>query len=202
MIYIYNKNGFREEKTITLEEALYITELSNRESEYKSYVYEGDVFPPVAKKIDPITGALIDKTDQDKLDTGEISLSDLKLKLQISVNQIRDEIIYKGNPKFIEFESKLFDADRSAKDNIQEILSFIQNGGTLPNNFVWRSAENENIPMDTERFKNFANIFSSEYLIWKQSVYTLSWNVKNTIQNLKKANILKFNLNEAMNYGL
>jgi hypothetical protein len=172
----------------------------NRDSEYKSYVFEGENFPPIGKKLSTETGELVDKTEQEKLDSEEILLSDVKAKLYEQTNQIRDEILKAGKTDFIPVNGLLYDADIQAVANIQEVLLFLGNGGQLPEGFVWRTANNSNVPMTTESFKTFAQEFTAQYFVWKNLVYVKSWETKEQIKNLKKSNVLSYNPREAMNH--
>jgi hypothetical protein len=77
------------------------------------------------------------------------------------------------------FDGVIYDSDDQAKTNITGVMASIIAGIPLPLDFTWRSKDNNNIPMDVQKFSAFASAFFQNY----QSVMKRSWALKDFIES-------------------
>jgi hypothetical protein len=96
------------------------------------------------------------------------------------VSSYRDQILYSG----FNYNGDLYDSDPQSITNISGTQGFVNAGGTLPDNFVWRDANNINQSYSNETFTEF--YMSS--VAWVEAIWTVSWIHKANISALTDYN--------------
>lgn len=91
------------------------------------------------------------------------------------VNQNR----YRKTQTPIEHNGFVFDADPDSITNLQSVLAMCANGMVLPDNFLWRDANNNNHPMTVEGLKNLAGAIFQR----SGAIYSESWALKDSLPN-------------------
>lgn len=102
-----------------------------------------------------------------------VSLSDVKESRKSFINQERDRILTEG----MLFDSSMFDCDSKAQNNLTSLVAAVAAGVPLPDEFTWRSFDNQDIPMDNIKLIQFAGTM----LAYTNSVYSKSFKLKNLI---------------------
>ena len=101
-------------------------------------------------------------------------LDEIKTDLKNRVDAKRNDKYYGG---FV-FEDVRYLTDRDSRMNIIGAqAAILSNPAVLPEGFIWRSEDDQNIPMDADKFKEFAIAlfqFSNE-------IYQKAWTLKATI---------------------
>lgn len=94
------------------------------------------------------------------------------------INQERSKVI----GYTFEHDGVMYDADLGSLINLISTLVVISLGMELPNNFVWRSANNEDIPHTAE------TLTSLGIAMWqaRNEVYQKSFNKKSELQDAEK----------------
>lgn len=113
------------------------------------------------------------------LDETEEGLKIAKNIKNCIVNELRDSKIEAG---FV-FDGHVYDTTLESRLNLTAALSGINSGLILPENFTWRTQDNQNVSMDNDGLKNFAHAM----LAWAETVYGVSWYHKGVIASLTTA---------------
>jgi two-component system alkaline phosphatase synthesis response regulator PhoP len=101
-----------------------------------------------------------------------ITLDEVKEERYGEINELRAEKLNQG----VIFKGLSFESDEKSRNS----LSGAAASATLPSNFVWRSSENESIPMN----KNKILEFHSAMTRWVFENYRVSWDHKTFIDTL------------------
>lgn len=94
----------------------------------------------------------------------------------IEVSAYRNHILYNG----FNYNSVPFDSDTQSITNITGTQTFISAGGTLPENFVWRTENNTNQAFDNTTF----TYFYMASVAWVEAIWAVSWYHKANIAAL------------------
>lgn len=101
-------------------------------------------------------------------------LDEIKTDLKNRVDAKRNEKYYGG----FTFEDVKYLTDRDSRMNIIGAQAAILSDSTvLPEGFIWRSADDQNIPMDADKFKEFA----IELFQFSNGIYQEAWTLKAAI---------------------
>ena len=103
------------------------------------------------------------------------TLEKLKDQAKGKINQIRKIIINFG----VVYKGIKFDSDEETISRLSAIISSAQLGNPLPDNFAWRSANNEMIPMTMTELIELLNVMTQNV----SSTYSTSWEKKQQIDN-------------------
>lgn len=79
------------------------------------------------------------------------------------------------------FEGNQFDTDDTSLRNLTATVSLLGVGSSLPDGFTWRSADNQNIPMDAAKLLSFGG----QILNWVNSNYVASWTIKAELKTIR-----------------
>lgn len=90
------------------------------------------------------------------------------------VNEYRDNLINQGYT----WNGYRFDTNETARQNITSVTTAISNGIQLPSNYVWRSADNENVPMTEQDLISLG----ATIMDWVTEIYGVSWYHKDTME--------------------
>lgn len=101
-------------------------------------------------------------------------LDEIKTDLKNRVDAKRNDKYYGG----FTFENVSYFTDRDSRLNVIGAQAAILTDSTaLPDGFIWRSADDQNIPMDATKFKQFALALFE----FSNTVYQTSWTIKAAI---------------------
>jgi len=105
-----------------------------------------------------------------------ITMGEIKEKRLREINALRErklegEVVFKG---------ATFQCNARSRNNLTATAVMLANGGSLPENFAWRSSDNQNIPMTREDL--FA--FHAAVTAWVYNHYKVSWEHKAAIDSL------------------
>jgi hypothetical protein len=92
------------------------------------------------------------------------------------VSSYRDSILYAD----FNYNSVPFDSDPQSITNITGTQTFISAGGTLPDNFMWRAADNTNQAFNNTTF----TYFYMASVAWVEAIWGVSWYHKANISAL------------------
>lgn len=110
-----------------------------------------------------------------------ISENDLNTAaLIVRKKQRKEEVnIYREYRKDIGvwYMSHYFDSDQISRENLTGIVGAINAGATIPTPFVWRDANNNNVPMTVPQIVTLG-LLLMDYI---SRVYTSSWIIKSQI---------------------
>lgn len=95
---------------------------------------------------------------------------------QNKINAFREQKLNEG----LLFRGHVYDSDQRARDNITSMATSISVGAPLPENFVWRTADNLNIPMDAYDVIELGMAMVSRI----NSIYGVSFFHKDTVESL------------------
>lgn len=98
------------------------------------------------------------------------TLEQLKEIKRSEIRKDRDISIAGG----VVFNNVAFDSDQRSRDNLTGAVAAFTAGVPLPANFVWRSADNQNIPMDMPSLVGLAATVVSHV----NTQYAISWQRK------------------------
>ena len=118
-LYVYNKLNVSEYPISDKNKILAQQELVNRErsaDEKTSYI-ESETFPPVGKFFEIGVG-LRDKTEKEKVDSGEISLADLKAKIVDKISALCADEITSGFESNALGEIYVYPSDSTDQSNL------------------------------------------------------------------------------------
>lgn len=105
-----------------------------------------------------------------------MALDEIKTDLKNRVDSKRNEKYYGG----FTFETVSYFTDRDSRMNIIGAQAAILTDSTiLPEGFIWRSADDRNIPMDADKFKEFAIALFA----FSNQIYQTSWTIKAAIDS-------------------
>lgn len=96
------------------------------------------------------------------------------------VDAYRDSILYGG----FNYNDDLYDSDTQSIANITGTQGFINAGGTLPSDFVWRDANNNYQPFDNTTFTEFY----MASVAWVEAIWQNDWTQKAAIVALTDYN--------------
>ena len=99
-----------------------------------------------------------------------------KEDISVEINLERAKRLKAG----VSFNGRVFDSDVASMANITETLTMINAGVVLPEGFVWRTKDNENVPFDTVSFVEFA----TKVINYKNDCYIHSFNLKAQLMTL------------------
>lgn len=105
-----------------------------------------------------------------------------KENLKKEVNSYRD-ILLSGK---IKFKNTYWDIDDKSKLNLSGVSTLVVAGVPLPNDFSWRDALNNNVPMTGSELINLGAIF----VMYINMIYNYSWYLKEQIDLLTNENDL------------
>lgn len=100
-------------------------------------------------------------------------LEELRTMRCAAVNSLRLEKIDSG----FMFNGIKFDIDQQAMINMSATMGAVLSGIGIPPGFVWRSADNVNIPMDVPTFTSLA----ASAMAYVNGIYVRSWALKDEI---------------------
>lgn len=103
-------------------------------------------------------------------------LDTLKEVMKSSVNDHRDAWMDGG----WHYNGIHYDSDAQARQNMTGTMTLINTGYVLPENFTWRSADNEDISFDNTTFTQFYQSSCA----WMEMIYQTSWYHKAQIDAL------------------
>jgi len=103
----------------------------------------------------------------------EYSLGELKKERQSFINIERDRRLNAG----VVWNGYQIDSDINSRNNLMGTISAINAGVSLPQNFVWRTSDNLNIPITNEQLINLGETV----LNYISAVYQRSWELKDLI---------------------
>lgn len=106
----------------------------------------------------------------------EIELQDAKIQLTRWINEYRDHIL---EDCFI-YDGHRWDCDKQARSNLMGVVTFVNVGGTLPPDFVWRDYDNNFVPMSSAQLLEM--FFSAA--AFTTACYQASWTHKATMNGL------------------
>jgi hypothetical protein len=107
------------------------------------------------------------------------NLSDAQEDKKNLLNKKRDEVLRISNNPLI-YNGNEFTNDSKTRFNISEALNLVNAGVPIPEGFMFRTADNINIPFNAEDIKNLAALS----LFYKNACYQHSWELKNQIDTL------------------
>jgi hypothetical protein len=93
-----------------------------------------------------------------------------------AVSNYRNQILSAG----FSYNSDLYDSDPISIANVTATQTFIASGGTLPDTFVWRDANNNNQSYNNTTFTEFY----MASILWAETIYIISWTHKANISAL------------------
>lgn len=102
-----------------------------------------------------------------------IPLSDVKEKRKQFINSERVRVLSEG----MEFNNVLYDCDEEAKTNVTGIVAAIIAGIPLPDNFIWRSKDNQNVSMTSQDVLSLG----AAIMGYRNSIMQKSWSLKDYI---------------------
>lgn len=120
----------------------------------------------VASVMSGMTGIGISFTEKPTLDQ-------LKDKAKGKINKIRELIINSG----VVYKDVRFDSNEQTISRLSAIISSAQNGIPLPENFAWRSTNNEMIPMALPDLVELLNVMTQNV----SNTFLMSWEKKQQI---------------------
>ncbi|MDX9694580.1 MAG: DUF4376 domain-containing protein [Bacteroidales bacterium] len=104
-------------------------------------------------------------------------LNNQKISKKLMINNIRDEKIKEG----VSYSGYIFDTDDKSFANLNETLTILKLGIPLPENFTWRTKDNQNIPVNEEFLIGLTGTLTNH----KFSCYKKSWELKDEIDKAK-----------------
>ena len=124
MIFAYNKEGFKEISNSDIQNI----ELLNREltADNKLAIIESDSFPPFGKKL--VDGKLVDKSEKERVVSGEISISDVRNKVLDLINSECEKQIISGFESSALGDTYIYDSDTVDQLNL---IGSVATGGTV-----------------------------------------------------------------------
>lgn len=96
-----------------------------------------------------------------------------------AVNALRDEKL-NSNPNGVLYSGYTFANDSKTRTNISEVLNLLNAGVPIPEGFVFRTADDIDVPFTADDVKGLATLI----LFYKNSCYQASWNIKAQIEAL------------------
>ncbi len=115
-------------------------------------------------------------THKPKPSTLEILNKEKEIK-KFMINSIRDEKISEG----VSYSGYTFDSDDKSVNNINQTLTSISVGISLPKDFTWRTKDNKNVPAN----KEFLIGLLQEIINHKTTYLKKSWELKDKIDKAK-----------------
>lgn len=107
-------------------------------------------------------------------------LNDAKTQKKKQIEEWRDAAIATG----VNYNGYVFDSDPVSIANLNDTLTVINCGTPIPPSFVWRTQDNQNVPMSEDNLKQLANVF----FIHKNQCYVKSWDLKANVDLCKTIN--------------
>jgi hypothetical protein len=100
----------------------------------------------------------------------EPTIEQLRDAKKAVLNKYRERVLSHG----VEFDGHTFDSDTTSVSRLTALSNVLLAGGTLPAGFVWRSADNVDVPMDA------ISIFGllGAMILKASAVFTTSWEKK------------------------
>lgn len=105
---------------------------------------------------------------------------------KILVNKKREELL-RSSPQHLIYKGHIFTNDSRTRFNASEALNLVNAGVPVPDGFVFRTADNINVPFTADDIKNLATLA----LNYKNSCYQNSWKVKGQIDLLTTVESVK-----------
>lgn len=87
----------------------------------------------------------------------------------------RDKILSNG----FNWNGYTFDSDETSRNNLTAVIALVQAGIALPDNFTWRTKNNQNISLDASQLTQIG----SSMLHFVNTTYANSWNRKAIVDN-------------------
>ena len=104
------------------------------------------------------------------------TLEETKNEKKALVNQIRKDKISSGYT----WNGNKWDIDPESMSILSNYCSAISNGIELPDNFTWRSKENNNVSMNEVELSQLNAILINQI----NAIYNYSWQLKETIDSI------------------
>ena len=116
-----------------------------------------------------------------------ITLDGLKKEYLKEINAIRQRKIHGG----VVFKGLSFESDADSRNELAAVATMLAAGAELPEGFIWRSSDNQNVPLTKNEVLDFHNAMTQ----WVYANYKASWDHKTAVMALAS-------IEEAENYNL
>lgn len=113
-----------------------------------------------------------------------MAIEQVKRVLHSKINAYRDSYIDGG----VIYMSNMFDSDDRARENILGMCSAISLGIEFPENFTWRTRNNEDVVMGRQALTQFG----LSVLTFVSACFSVSWYHKDTITAMTSENIADY----------
>lgn len=164
MVVEYTKNGISLSLNIPIPSSN--AEIITTVNQYAPVTEWEKSKTPMANVIVGMSGTGVDATVKPTIDR-------LKENAKGKINLIRDIIIDYG----VEYKGYRFDSTESTVNRLTAIVTSIQAGYPLPEDFAWRTVDNVMVPLTADDLIKLLNIITSNI----SSTFIVSWEKKNQI---------------------